>query len=96
MSDPSPSPSNKVLLFVSKNSLYFQATVDEFAKIIEVLQQGGPYKSEVIDVMEHPELAEEYKVDALPTLIIGDTRFIGKPEADQVLEYVKRKNAENV
>jgi len=84
----------KVLLFISKDSLYFQVTMEEFKKLMKILEEIQPFESEIIDITTSPEIAEEYKVDALPTLIIGDKRFIGKPDADKIIKLIKeRQNA---
>jgi protein-disulfide isomerase len=80
----------KILLFVSKSSMYFQTTLEEFQKLIRALEEVQPFVSEIIDVTEQPELAEKYKVDALPTMIIGDKRFIGQPDTEKVVEIMKK------
>jgi protein-disulfide isomerase len=79
----------KLLLFISKASLYFQTTMGEFQKLIKALEEVQPFTSEVIDVSEDPDMAEKYKVDALPTLIIGDKRFIGQPSTEKIMEIIK-------
>ena len=79
----------KILLFISKSSIYFQTTMEEFQKLLKTLEEMQPFTSEVIDVNENPEMAEKYKVDALPTLIIGDKRFIGQPKAEEIMKIVK-------
>jgi protein-disulfide isomerase len=78
-----------ILLFVSKSSLYFQTTMDEFQKLLKTLEEIQPFTSKVVDVNEDPEMAEKYKVDALPTMIIGDKRFIGQPSSEKVIEIIK-------
>jgi protein-disulfide isomerase len=79
----------KILLFISKSSLYFQTTMEEFQKLLIAMEEIQPFSSEIIDVNEKPELAEKYKVDALPTMIIGDKRFIGQPSTEKILEIIK-------
>jgi protein-disulfide isomerase len=78
----------KILLFISKSSIYFQTTMEEFQKLLKTLEEMQPFTSEIIDVNENPEKAEEYKIDALPTMIIGDKRFIGKPSAEKIMEVI--------
>jgi protein-disulfide isomerase len=34
-------------------------------------------------------MAEKYKVDALPTMIIGDKRFIGQPSTEKIMQIIK-------
>lgn len=79
----------KIFLFISKSSLYFQTTLAEFQKLMKALEEVQPFTSEIIDVNEHPEMAEQYKVDALPTMIIGDKRFIGQPSTEKIMEIIK-------
>jgi protein-disulfide isomerase len=79
----------KILLFISKSSLYFQTTMEEFQKLLIALQEVQPFESEIIDVNDNPEKAEEYKIDALPTMIIGDKRFIGQPSTEKIMEIIK-------
>lgn len=83
----------KILLFISKSSLYFQTTMAEFQKLMKALEEVQPFTSEVIDVNNKPEMAEKYKVDALPTMIIGDKRFIGQPSAEKIMEIIKSEKA---
>jgi protein-disulfide isomerase len=79
----------KILLFISKSSLYFQTTMTEFQKLMKTLEEVQPFTSEIIDVNAHPEMAEKYKVDALPTMIIGDKRFIGQPSTEKIMEIIE-------
>jgi len=79
----------KILLFVSESSIYLQTTMEEFQKLLKIMEEEQPFTSEVIDVTKNPEMAEEYKIDAIPTLIIGDKRFIGQPKADAIVKLVK-------
>jgi protein-disulfide isomerase len=83
-------PTTKIFLFISKDSIYFQVTMDEFKKLMKSLEVLQPFESEIIDVNEDPEMAEKYKIDALPTMIIGDKRFIGQPSAEKIMEIIKR------
>jgi protein-disulfide isomerase len=85
----------KILLFISKDSIYFQVTMDEFNKLLKALEEVQPFESEIIDVNDNPDMAEKYKVDALPTMIIGDKRFIGQPSAEKVMEIIKSDKENN-
>lgn len=85
----------KILLFISKESIYFQVTMDEFKKLLKSLEAIQPFTSEIIDVSEQPDMAEKYKVDALPTMIIGDKRFIGQPKAEEIMKLIKQLNNKN-
>jgi protein-disulfide isomerase len=80
-----------ILLFISKDSVYFQTTMDEFSKLLKTLEEMQPFTSEVIDVNEKPEMAEKHKIDALPTLIIGDKRFIGQLKTEKITEVLSKE-----
>ena len=77
---------NNIILFVSKHSLHFHLTVEEFNKLLIELQKVQPFTSSIIDISENPEMAEKYKVDALPTLLVGSKRFIGIPETKRIMD----------
>lgn len=81
----------KILLFISKSSIYFQTTMEEFQKLLKTLEEMQPFTSEIIDVNKNPEMAERYKIDALPTMIIGDKRFIGQPKAEDIVKIIKSR-----
>ena len=86
-----PNQPTKILLFISKSSIYFQTTMEEFQKLLKVLEESQPFTSEIVDVNKDPEMAEKYKVDALPTMIIGDKRFIGQPKAEEIMKIIKAR-----
>jgi protein-disulfide isomerase len=83
-------PKKEALLFVSELSVYFQATLAEFEKIIQALEAVQPFTARVIDVEKESELAEQYKIDAIPTLIIGEMRFVGRPKAETIVEMIQQ------
>jgi len=56
----------------------------EFQKVIDSIEEISSDEVEIIDVSKNPEKAEEHKIDALPTLLIGDKRFVGRISADEV------------
>jgi protein-disulfide isomerase len=85
-------PAKKIVLFISKESIYFKVTMEEFQTLLAELEKLQPFTSEIIDVNESPEKAEEYKVDALPTIIIGDKRFIGKPKSKDIVNLLSKKS----
>lgn len=76
----------KIMLFILKNTDYFAVDVEDFNKIIVSLSKLSPFEVQVIDTTIHPELAEKYKIDALPTLIIDNKRYVGKPSSKKALE----------
>lgn len=81
---------NKIMLFIGKNSNYFRANIDNFRDIVLALSRIKPIAIEVIDVSLKPELTHKYKIDALPTLIIGNMRYIGEPSQEKAVEIFKR------
>ena len=54
-------------LYVSGQTPRAQIAIDNLKRLCEEL--GGEYEMEVIDVLEHPQLAEDEKILATPTLI---------------------------
>lgn len=58
----------KLTLYVLAGSPKCQAAIFNLRRLLDEELPGG-YELEIIDVMEHPELAEEDKVLATPTLI---------------------------
>ena len=57
----------KLRLFVTGQTQRSQAAIANLQSICEEL--GGGYQMEVIDVLERPQLAEDEKILATPTLI---------------------------
>jgi len=78
-----------ILFFVSKNSIYFESSLKIFRELEEILEKRGGYIFKVIDVIENPEQAEEYKVNEIPTLIIANKRFIGALNLEKIITYLK-------
>ncbi len=75
-----PMPAQKIILFISRESAVYHFIRHQVeAAFDQVFGLKHSAKLEVIDIAEHPELAEEYNIEALPTLIVGDKRFIGNP-----------------
>jgi len=76
-------------LFVSGNTLQSEQAISNLHRICEE-EFDGKYSMQVIDVLENPELAEEAKIRATPTLIkdlpLPLRRIIGDlSDKDQVL-----------
>jgi circadian clock protein KaiB len=67
---PSSIPENKFLLklYVTGTSSRAQQAISNLQRICEQELQGK-YELEIIDVLEHPELAEDARILATPTLI---------------------------
>lgn len=72
-----------ILLFISKESATYHFTQRQVELACEqALGAKNAPTVKVIDIAEHPELAEQYNIEALPTLIVGAKRFIGTPSSD--------------
>jgi thioredoxin-related protein len=83
--------SKKILLFLKRNSVYFSTNINDFKKIMDTLSKMPLFNVEVIDITKNPELAEKYKIDALPTLIIGDKKYIGVPNTEKTIDILKKE-----
>lgn len=89
-------------LYVTGNSPRAERAIANLRRICEV-ELGGQYEMIVIDVLERPQLAEEEKILATPTLIkqlppplrriIGDLSDTEKVLVG--LELVQSTNAQN-
>lgn len=64
-----------ILLFISKESATYHYT----RKQVETACAGvsGRSQVKVIDIAEQPEMAEKYNIEALPTVVIGNRRYVG-------------------
>jgi circadian clock protein KaiB len=63
-----PLPSFILKLYVTGRTPRAETAIANLRRICEQ-ELGGQYQLEIIDVLEHPELAEEDKILATPTLI---------------------------
>jgi len=71
-----------ILLFISKESATYHFTKRQVEiACSNALGAKAVPPVKVIDISEHPELAEQYNIEALPTLIVGAKRYIGAPTA---------------
>lgn len=72
-----------ILLFVSKESATYHFTKRQVElACTQALGAGNAPEIKVIDITDHPELAEKHNIEALPTLIVGNRRFIGSPSPE--------------
>lgn len=58
----------KLRLFITGHTSYSRRAIENLKRICEV-ELLGRHEMEVIDVLEHPQLAEEDKIMATPTLV---------------------------
>ena len=52
------------------------------------LSFGNKINIQEIDILEHPEKAQEYKIFSIPTLIIGERRMSVSIEKDEVIDAI--------
>ncbi len=59
-------------------------------QLLEVvnLSFGNKITIEEVNILEHPERAQEFKVFSIPTLIIGDRRMSVSIEKDEIVDAV--------
>lgn len=69
----------KVILFISRESAVYDFTRHEVEVACANLKPDVRVELEVVDIAERPETAEEYNIEALPTLIVGNKRYVGAP-----------------
>ena len=83
---------NKIQLFISKNSVYFSADIKNFKTILSAMEKMTPYKIETIDITDRPDLAEKYKIEVLPTLIINGKKYLGAPTTKKAVEIFRKES----
>lgn len=79
---------NATLLFVSRDSATFHYVKRQVEAACDLAFGPGHQRVRVIDVADHPDLAEKYNIEALPTVIIGNRRFIGVPTAESLAAFL--------
>ncbi len=82
-----------VKLFITGHTSRSMAAIFNIRKICEA-EFGNTYKLDIIDVLEHPEIAEQEKIIATPTLIKSLPpplrRLIGDlSEREKVLQHLE-------
>lgn len=50
-----------------------------------------PLEFEIIDVLQDPEKAEEYKIEALPTLLLDGKLFVGSITSEEIISMLIKK-----
>lgn len=74
-----------ILLFISRESATYHFTrrhVEDACA--NAFGESWHVNLKIIDIEEHPELAERYNIEALPTLIVNGKRFVGTPTPDML------------
>ena len=77
-----------IILFISKGAKYLITEIDEFKRVAHELSRRR-FKIEVVDISKNPEMAEKYKIEALPTLMIKNQRFVGRPSYQKIIEIFR-------
>lgn len=49
-------------------------------------------KLEIIDVLDYPEIANEFGIMAIPTVVIGKVKLVGRVNRKDVLEWIKKSH----
>ena len=75
----------RVIIFIAESSIYTKTSLEEFTILVNVLKELYTVHDQIIDVEKEPKKADEYKVTALPTLIIGEQYFVGQLNAQKIL-----------
>jgi hypothetical protein len=84
-----PMTEMKLLLFVSKSSLYFQEGIDEFQKAVDVLSKNMKLEYTLLDVNDDLEEFVKHKVPAVPALYYGDASLIGEMKSAEIIEFIQ-------
>jgi len=79
----------KILLFTDNDTAYFKTELGTFKKIVQLLAKMSPFKIETINIANAPDLARQYKIEASPTLIAKDWRFIGEPDPEEFVSTIE-------
>lgn len=77
-----------VMLFISKGANYLMADQESFKEILKEMSRNE-LNIKVIDTCKEPHLAEKYKIEALPTLVINNKKYIGQPSPRKVIEIFR-------
>ncbi len=79
----------KLLFFTTKKSIHYNFDLNEVKKLLAEIEKISPIKLEIIDIDAYPDKAEQYKIDALPVIIMDNKRFIGRPKVEKILLYLQ-------
>jgi thiol-disulfide isomerase/thioredoxin len=77
----------EVVLFKSESCAFCPRAEEVIRETIEDFG-SDTFHLNVINVTEHPEVAEEYGVFALPTVMIGSVSITGIPEPDMLIKMI--------
>jgi thiol-disulfide isomerase/thioredoxin len=77
----------QVVLFKSETCAFCPRAEEVIRETIEDLGPDTFYLT-VVNVTENPEVAEEYGVFALPTVMVGSVSITGIPEPDMLVRMI--------
>ena len=88
---------NVLKLYITGKTVNSQKAVENLKNILSELNLERKYKLEIIDILEHPELAEEEKVITIPQLVQKSTlppfKIIGNlSDKKKILNSLDTKN----
>jgi len=55
---------------------------------VNVSMFGNKLVIDEINILEHPEKAEEYQIHSMPTVIIGDRRMSASIEQEEIVDAI--------
>ncbi len=80
--------SPQILLFISKESPTHEFARHQLEMACSHAFKSGKVDIRVVDVGEEPDVTEDYNIEALPTIVIGEKRIIGIPSVEILATYV--------
>jgi hypothetical protein len=79
----------EVILFISKESATYHYTIRQVEDACSQAQlKACTHHLKIIHIEDDAEAAERFNIEALPTLIVGERRFVGTPNAEIVEKLV--------
>ncbi|MDD5251564.1 MAG: thioredoxin family protein [Patescibacteria group bacterium] len=69
---------HRIILFVSRES----ATYHYVRRQVESACVSAGGDLDIVEISDRPDLAEKLNIEALPTVVIGERRFVGVPGTD--------------
>ncbi len=76
------------ILFFKSDSCPFCPRAEEVIREVIGEFDPGVFRLVVINVSEKPEVAEEYGVFALPTVVVGGMSVTGVPEPEMLVKII--------
>ena len=84
-----------IQLFISRESATYHFTRRQIELACEhALGHDDCPEIRIIDIADHPDLAEKFNIEALPTIIVGGKRYIGTPSPELLSTCMGLSNGE--